>query len=109
METHDGRLVVCENLRGLRAEGQPPRPGLDRGGVDAEMGVVRREQVAPARLLRGIGLRLHMAEEVDVEGRLRARADEVRSEERRVGKECRSRWRPDHDKEDEAIGTFTRL
>ena len=33
---------------------------------------------------------------IDREGEIRARYDKLRSEERRVGKECRSRWSPYH-------------
>src|SRR5205807_3880438 len=35
-------------------------------------------------------------EQLDAAGHRRYAQDVVRSEERRVGKECRSRWAPDH-------------
>src|SRR5688572_3019913 len=39
---------------------------------------------------------LKKGSQVYVEGRLRTRKWQDRSEERRVGQECRSRWRPHH-------------
>src|SRR5204863_5248078 len=44
----------------------------------------------PTFLRRGLGLGLHHRAES------RGGYDDVRSEERRVGKECRSRWAPYH-------------
>ena len=43
-------------------------------------------------LFQFTGLGIHLNPEVEVQGTIRL----VRSEERRVGKECRSRWSPYH-------------
>src|SRR5207249_7823510 len=54
------------------------------------------------RLRRRLGLR--------VRRRLRShRSADARSEERRVGKECRSRWAPEREKEKEKEGEGERL
>src|SRR5437016_14473654 len=44
------------------------------------------------------GLALHLGRNIHV---LNVAAGVLRSEERRVGKECRSRWSPDHEKKKE--------
>src|SRR5690348_18386514 len=71
----------------------------------------RSSDLASRRNALRLGWRLHGPRDVS---RVRARANDVherrvhaRSEERRVGKECRSRWSPDHEKKkekDEEVG-----
>src|SRR5205807_7116054 len=75
-------LPICEGL----AQESARLPGR-RAGVHAVPGALRR----PAALRR---------RERDVPGpeRLGRGEDAARSEERRVGKECRSRWARYHDK-----------
>ena len=81
--------------RGARAADGPPALG--------DPGAARR--AATARPLRGGGAMTTPSAtqgRVDLDGTRRARAipepiaEDVRSEERRVGKECRSRWSPYH-------------
>src|SRR5690349_24904719 len=69
----------------------PPRDGEAVVRGDLDIGQARRERghVALAVLVAPPG-------------------DERRSEERRVGKECRSRWSPDHAKEKYGRGEVTR-
>ena len=61
---------------GLKLQGEGPVEG---GWVDRVVG------------LEGVRVEVAMLETADGNGRL-----ELRSEERRVGKECRSRWSPYH-------------
>src|SRR3712207_1446221 len=70
-------MLVDRGERMLREEFVPPKSALDIFVKD--MGLVRRA-----------------AEEQGFETPLAAAALEMRSEERRVGKECRSRWSPYH-------------
>ena len=65
-------------------------------------------EMTDAAVLQELGARLHrrridanltqaqLAEEAGVSKRTVERIEAGRSEERRVGKECRSRWSPDH-------------
>src|SRR5688572_32130907 len=69
--------VCSSDLEAARAP-EPPQPGLDRP---------RGRLVALAGRRRGPG---RPAGDDHLDGHL------TRSEERRVGKECRSRWWPDH-------------
>src|SRR3712207_7494128 len=73
---------------------------LDRFGVlvdDAEIAFVRRPAVLPApRVEPVIAVLEHEPIGAALRGDLFAHLQEDRSEERRVGKECRSRWSPYH-------------
>jgi len=65
---------------------------LDKSG--AEIGVIKKvysENLARLELVNSesIALDLVLVTDIETSGR-------IRSEERRVGKECRSRWSPDH-------------
>src|SRR2546429_1513553 len=72
----------------------------------AGLGKVRRNGVVPTGAdsaggkVGGEARRVGSADDEEVPHRFAARSDrrqaEIRSEERRVGKECRSRWAPDH-------------
>src|SRR5256886_13131115 len=70
-------------------------PILHRAGsgspalVDIGMSFVDKGRLGSAQLL------LDTAEQMKIEGRERLQSS-IRSEERRVGKECRSRWSPYH-------------
>src|ERR1035437_5855273 len=93
--------VVRGNLRGLRPAEAAPRDGLlDLLAAEARcLKVLRRvslyvRRAALARLDQ-------VAEIAEPEGQLRlvdsgCKLLAIRSEERRVGKECRSRWSPYH-------------
>src|SRR5688572_33456668 len=76
-----------------------PRQRADVERVQEELvgGVGQR---LPERVQPGFGrLARQAVDQVDVDGR------EPRSEERRVGKECRSRWSPYHLKKNRMIGS----
>src|SRR3712207_9550271 len=79
--------------RGLHG-GRGPRGDAGRGGL-----LLEREDDPLGEFLADPGdrdePRLVLLEDRQLEVRRRARADD-RSEERRVGKECRSRWSPYH-------------
>ena len=76
------------------------RIGVDLGGTNIAAGLVDEEY----RILDRLSVKTNLprpAESIitDIAGlvnRLCERNNVARSEERRVGKECRSRWSPDH-------------
>ena len=59
--------------------------------------ITNRESASLDKYLQEIGREdlITVEEEVELAQRIR-KGDRVRSEERRVGKECRSRWSPYH-------------
>ena len=69
----------------------------EEGGIDYEMEVYHRDpqtRRSPPELADAH--RLAKAPTVEVDGVTMVESGAIRSEERRVGKECRSRWSPDH-------------
>src|SRR6266540_4717956 len=76
--------------RGDRGEGDPGVARRGRGIALVADVVLEEEAVPPGRLAP--------LAELGEEARIAALAAGWRSEERRVGKECRSRWSPDHEK-----------
>src|SRR5688572_33492454 len=86
-------------LRGLGLRGLGLRvfrgPGV--GGTCLELGDHRVQSLLLNLRAIVVAIALHVADAVDdhVPG-LPGIVDLARSEERRVGKECRSRWSPDH-------------
>ena len=63
----------------------------------------------PISLFRETGVATEdIAREIEETG-ITDQAREVRSEERRVGKECRSRWAPDHQKKKKCKMSFVCL
>jgi hypothetical protein len=68
MEAHDWRAELIEDVGSFSVKRHAARPGRDGGRVDAELLVVRRQLLAPARFDRFVRLRLRVAEEVHVEG-----------------------------------------
>src|SRR2546430_12481385 len=80
-------LTAISWLPSDAVEGMPTLP--------FELGVVRYDEPPPDRLEDGDLERLRAENRFREANRLAAWID-VRSEERRVGKECRSRWSPYH-------------
>ena len=75
MKAHDRRPRLLKDCaHGLAKRGADRRDG-NGGWIDASLGVIGREPIAPARLDLGIGLRLGMAKEVHVERGVRRLSD----------------------------------
>ena len=96
--------------RGLRVRPFKPQNMSNNAAVTADGGEIGRAQALQARAAK-VPLSVHMnpvllkpqseiGSQVIVQGRIfgtaKARDYQARSEERRVGKECRSRWSPYH-------------
>ena len=54
VKAHHRRLEGLQHIGRCCAEGQPPRPGRDGIGVEAQLGKVRRQGGAPTRLARRV-------------------------------------------------------
>ena len=80
-----GALAGC----GSSASGTQAADGAD-SGVSGAITVISREDGSGTR---GAFIELTGVEEKTADGK---KVDNTRSEERRVGKECRSRWSPYH-------------
>ena len=75
MKAHDRRpRLLNDSAHGL-VKGRADRRGGNGGWIDASLGVIGGEPIAPARLDLGIGLRLSMAKEVHVERGVRRLSD----------------------------------
>src|SRR5689334_1623478 len=91
----DGQPLVLTNAHVLRGSRGAPRIESARGEVVASR-VVARDREIDLALLELLGSPNDFTRPATLG---RARDLRVgRSEERRVGKECRSRWWPDHEK-----------
>ena len=64
MKTDHRRLERLEQVRRLVAEWEPAGPELNRRLIYAELGVVRRQHLAPRRFARLVWCWLPMDEEV---------------------------------------------
>src|SRR5260370_38399564 len=88
-----GRTTRREQL--LEITQRYPRFGCDPARAEIRIGKAVLDDVADAREQS-----VRMTRNRERIGRRKQRAEEIvdrkRSEERRVGKECRSRWSPDH-------------
>src|ERR1039457_3172059 len=75
-------------------DGSVALPSVAAAGNDLTLRILRREALTRVLAHPGeLGIaRAYVAGDLDIDGEL----DALRSEERRVGKECRSRWSPYH-------------
>jgi hypothetical protein len=75
MKAHDRRPRLFNHCAQARVEGRADWPCGNGGWIDAGLGIVGREPLAPARLDFQIGRRLGVAKEVHVERRARGIPD----------------------------------
>src|SRR2546422_10109158 len=93
---HDGALLTPAEVAGAWQRLNGPQ---QIATISGESLVIQSERPMPDLLLelaRGRNFIFHLAKDGSVVGTGPFRVTEWRSEERRVGKECRSRWSPYH-------------
>src|SRR3989442_15354827 len=95
----EGKVAIVTG--GSRGIGRAAAQALLREGASVMLASLRKESVeAAARDLAPLGRvearTCDVASEADVERLVKETVRRFRSEERRVGKECRSRWSPYH-------------
>ena len=88
----DGKVAVVTGAGRMRSIGRPIALALARAGCD----VVLTGSGKPASAYPADEQRSGWRDIESVADEVRALGRRVRSEERRVGKECRSRWSPYH-------------
>src|SRR6266511_4737571 len=98
-EPHKRKAISCEaTSRSCSSRFCPwrrgPRAALTIRAARAPVGGKPDRRVPPRGATRPAAVEEHPAKPRAEEGRPVERAPRVRSEERRVGKECRSRWSP---------------
>src|SRR5262245_6426901 len=75
MEADHLRLELLDQVAERRIERRAIAHGHRRGGIDAELAIVGRQRLAPARFTLVVGHRRRMTEEAEVDRLLRAGAD----------------------------------
>src|ERR1700746_88039 len=75
MEAHDVGLRLLDDIAHDGIERGAIARGDRRGGIDRELAVIWRPSLSPARLAGVVEHRWRMAEEIEIDGLLRAGAD----------------------------------